>query len=191
MERPNIASGCCGHGTGWNTTCLPATEAATLTPAGEAPGLAPKSTWQNLACSCTLATPRGLSMGFQGKEKGLVRALGSDTGPRPPSKLQEELGRYCPRSDLLSCPADRPSQTVLNEWWPSVARNSLLPCAPPWAERLAESLEWGLTRSTTWVCRPAAALGGMANTSGSVVPGLRPSEGDWFSVFGLWLLSCP
>lgn len=61
-------------------------------------------------------------MRVQGKERGLVRALGSDTGPSPPSRLQEEPGRYCLWSDLLSCPADRPGWIVLNEWWPSVAK---------------------------------------------------------------------
>lgn len=101
-------------------------------------------------------------MRVQGKERGLVRALGSDNGPSPPSRLQEEPGRYCLWSDLLSCPADRPGWIVLNEWWPSVARNSLL----------AESQEWSLTQSTTRVCRPVVAPGGIVNTSGSVAPGL-------------------
>lgn len=83
-------------------------EAAALVPANEGPGFRPRgSAWLTSACSLTPATPGGLSMRFQGKAEGLVRAQGSDTGPRPASKFQEELSRYCPGSDLLSHPADR------------------------------------------------------------------------------------
>lgn len=85
-------------------------EAAALIPANEGPGFRPKgSAWLSSPCSLTRATPGGLSMRFQGKAEGLVRAQGSDTGPRPVSKFQEELSRYCPGSDPLSHPADRPS----------------------------------------------------------------------------------
>lgn len=85
-------------------------EAAALIAANEGPGFRPKgSAWLSSACSLTLATSGGLSMRFQGKAEGLVRAQGSDTGPHPVSKFQEELSRYCPGSDPLSHPADRPS----------------------------------------------------------------------------------
>ena len=86
-------------------------EAAALIPANESPGFRPKGsawpTWADMGCSLTPATPGGLSMGFQGKAEGLVKAQSSDTGPRPVSTFQEELSRYCPGSDPFSHPADR------------------------------------------------------------------------------------
>lgn len=43
VERPNIASCCCGHGTGWDDTSLPTREAAALILASEAPRRRPES----------------------------------------------------------------------------------------------------------------------------------------------------